>query len=215
MGEAEVGTVVRGLRRSLAILAAVLPAVGQQRRAVNVALEAMDVLYPGRGAELEDVPDLDQVAEWVLVGRGSDGREIVGLTIPKLNRESRVGGRRSRANLTNELVESEFDSVAGERRDVSAVPVRPDGSAEPVEIRALSEWALAYLREHEGEHFSVRRLREQALGALGLLPEQLEHDRFRLALIEARTQDPALAQPNRKAWMYRRGMQEPRSESAE
>lgn len=221
MSEPEVGKVVRDLRRSRAVLAALLPAVGQQGRAVKVALEAMEVLYPRSAPDADEVLDFDDVTEWVIVGRGGDGREVVDLAIPTLNRESSVGRRRSRSSIAETLLEPEFDSSTGQDESNSGIGSELDatpcsgGPAEPVEIRTLTAWALDYLKERQGEHFSVRRLREHAIEQLGLTPEQVEHDRFRLALIEARAQDSALVQPNRKAWMYRRGIGQQPGEAAE
>ncbi|MET0494809.1 MAG: hypothetical protein ABW000_16940 [Actinoplanes sp.] len=222
MNEPEVGKVVRGLWRSRAILTAVLPALLQQRRAVKVALEAMEVLYPGHDADADaDAEfDVDEVHEWLIVGQGTDGRELFNIAVPKLNRQSRVGLRRSRSSSTDDLLDSEIVASYAERRESGSLAgdeaiTTSSRPAEPVEIRKLTEWVLAYLREHEGEHFSVRRLREQLMERLRLTPEQVEHERFRLALVEARAQDQALVQPNRKAWMYRRGMGEPRGEDTQ
>ncbi|MER5703067.1 hypothetical protein ABT023_14150 [Micromonospora sp. NPDC002296] len=203
--------VVRDLGFSRAVLAALIPSLVRRIRAAKAAIEAMNVLYPEQVSNLAgdpSAPDLGQVDEWLIIGRTADGREVVTLPVPHERKPASVQ-HRSRPGVMEAsplaaegalTTDDQLEALASAAAGTTGRPVE----AEPVEIRVLSDWALSYLREHPGEHFSVRRLREVALARLNLSSEQVEHDRFRLALIEARTQDSALVQPNRKAWMYRR-----------
>jgi len=204
--------VVRDLRRSRAIFAELLPTLSRQSRASKAALDALAVLYPDLGIEDGTLPDLDQVDEWVIVGRSREGLDVATLSVRHLKEQNPPGRQRSApAAIVEDLVEGVDGSMREAREsssddDRKAVDRPSVAFGEQVEIRTLSDWVLGYLTQHPGEHFSVRRLRECAIEQLDLAPEQVEHDRLRLALFEARTLDPAIVQPNRKAWMYRRGL---------
>src|SRR5689334_17906925 len=83
MIDPEVSGVVRGLGRSRAIFAALLPSLNQQARAVRAALDAMDVLFPRQQSTgADDLPEVEAVSEWVIIGRDADGRDLASVSIP-------------------------------------------------------------------------------------------------------------------------------------